>query len=193
MVLRRKTVQDAAMEAKKFIEPELQKRKVVIMTALDVKGAFNAAWWPSNLKSLKDAECLRNMYYLSQGYFSQRTAALTTNNISTVRRVTKGCPQGSCCGPGFWNLLYNSIFNLQFTSHTKVITFADDLIILTKGESIVEAENYTNLRLRKISDWAQKNKLTFNENKSKVLLMSRRKRKEEKEIEIYLNYKILEK
>ena len=142
-----KSTTDAAMEAKKFIEPELEKRKFVIMTALDVKGAFNVAWWPSVLKSLKDAECPRNLYYLSQGYFSQRTAVLNTNNISIERRVTKGCPQESCCGPGFWNLLYNSIFNLQFTSRTKVITFADDLIILTKGQSIVEAENYTNLEL----------------------------------------------
>jgi len=48
------------------------------------------------------------------------------------------------------------------------------------------------LELRKISDWAQKNKLKFNENKSKVMLMSRRKRKEKKEVEIYLNNKILE-
>jgi len=117
---------------------------------------------------------------------------MTTNNISIERRVTKGCPQGPCCRPGFWNLLYNSFFNLQFTSHTKVIAFADDLIILTKGESIVETENYKNLELRKISDWAQKNKLTFNENKSKVMIMSRGKRKEKKEVEIYLNYKILE-
>ena len=123
-------------------------------------------------------KCPRNFYYLIQGYFSERTAALTTNNISIERRVTKGCPQGSCCGPGFWNLLYNSIFKLQFTSRTNLIAFADNLIILTKGESIVEAENYTNLELRKISDWAQKNKLTFNENKSKVMLMSRRKRKQ---------------
>jgi len=95
------------------------------MTALEVKGTFNAAWWPSILKSLKDAECPKNLYYLSQGYFSQRTAALTINNISIERRVTKGYPQGSCCGPGFWNLLKNSIFNLQFTSHTKVIAFDD--------------------------------------------------------------------
>jgi len=48
------------------------------------------------------------------------------------------------------------------------------------------------LELRKISDWAQKNKLTFNENKSKVTLMSRRKRKEKKEVEIYLNNKMVE-
>ena len=131
-------------------------------------------------KGLKDAECLRNLSYLSQGYFSQRTAVMTTNNISLERRVTIGCPQGSCCGPGFWNLLYNSIFKLEFTRHTKVIAFADDLLILTKGELIVEAENYMNLEMRKISDWNQKNKLKCNENKSKVMLMSRRKEKKKR-------------
>ena len=96
-----KSKTDAAMEAKTFTEREQEKRKFVIMTALDVNGAFNVAWWPSILSSLTDAECPRNLYYLSQGYFSQRTAALTTNNLSIERRVTKGCPQGSCCGPGF--------------------------------------------------------------------------------------------
>jgi hypothetical protein len=116
---------------------------------------------------------------------------MTTNSIRIERSVTKGCPQGSCRRPGFWNLPYNSLFKLEFTSHSKVIAFADDLIILTKGESTVEAENYMNLELRKISDWAQNNKLKFNENKSKVMLTSRRKRKEKRKVEIYLNNKIL--
>ena len=97
------------------------------------------------------------------------------------------------CGPGFGNQIYNSIFKLEFTRHTKIIAFADDLTILTKRQSISEAENYMNLELRKISDWAQRNKIIFKENKSKVMLMSRRKRKEKKEVEIYLNIKILEK
>jgi hypothetical protein len=35
-----------------------------------------------------------------------------------------------------------------------------------------------NLELRKIQDWAQNNRLKFNETKSKIMLMSRRKRKE---------------
>jgi len=55
------------MEAKKYIEPELEKRKVVIMTSLDGSGAFDAAWWPSILKGLKDSGCPRNLFYLSQG------------------------------------------------------------------------------------------------------------------------------
>src|SRR5215468_8118670 len=150
-----------------FIEPELVKRKVVIMTSVDVKRAFDAAWWPSILRGLKDSGCPRNLYNLSKGYFSHRSAVMFTNSVSIWRSVTKGCPQGSCCGPGFWNLLYNSLLKLEFTSHSKTIAFADDVLILTKGESVKEAENYMNLELRKISDWAQNNKLKFNEHKSK--------------------------
>jgi hypothetical protein len=48
-----------------------------------------------------------------------------------------------------------------------------------------------NLEMRKILEWAKKNKLKFNENKSKVMLMSRRRRREIKETEIYLNSNIL--
>jgi hypothetical protein len=136
-----KSTTDAAMEAKQFIEPVLEKRCLVILTSMDVKGAFDAAWWPGILQGLKDLRCPRNLYNLSKGYFSNRTAVMNSNCITIDRRVTKGCEQESCCGPGFWNVLYNSMLSMELTSHSKAIAFADDLIILTRGESVVEVEN----------------------------------------------------
>ena len=171
---------DATMEAKSFIEPVLENRGLVIMTSLDVQGAFDSAWRPGILQGLRDFNCPSNLYKLSKAYFTNRTAVMTTNNSTVDTGITKGCPQGSCCGPGFWNILYNSLLILELTSRSKAIAFADDLIILTRGETVAEAENYMNLELRKIEDWAQNNKLKFNENKSKVMLISRRKRKEKK-------------
>jgi len=91
-----KSTTDAAMEAKTFIEPVLENRGVVIMTSLDVTGAFGAAFWPSILHGLKELSCPRNFYNPSKGYFSHRIAVMTTNNVSTKRSVTKGCSQGSC-------------------------------------------------------------------------------------------------
>jgi hypothetical protein len=38
-----KSTKDAAMEAKQFIKPVLEKRGMVIMTSMDAKGAFDAA------------------------------------------------------------------------------------------------------------------------------------------------------
>jgi hypothetical protein len=48
-----------------------------------------------------------------------------------------------------------------------------------------------NLEMRKVQDWAQNNKLKFNANKSQVMLISHRRRREKKEVEIYLNNKFL--
>ena len=183
---------DATMEAKSFIEPTLYNRGLVILTSLDVQGAFDSAWIPAILQGLRNFNCPSNLYMLSKEYFSNRTAVITTNNSIIERKVTRGCPQGSCCGPTFWNILYNSLLSMELTSHSKAIAFADDLIILTRGETVAEAENYMNIELSKIEEWAQNNKLKFNNTKSKVMPMSWRKRNEKKQIEIYINNKILQ-
>jgi hypothetical protein len=62
---------------------------------------------------------------------------------------------------------------------------------MTNADSNREAENIANVKVSKISAWAKDNKIIFNEQKSKVMLWARRKRKEEKEIEMYLNNKLL--
>jgi len=41
-----------------------------------------------------------------------------------------------------------------------------------------EAENISNIELSKISSWAKDNKIRFNEQKSKTMLLTRRKRRE---------------
>jgi len=90
-----------------------------------------------------------------------------------------------------WNIQYNSLLNLNYTNRTKAITFADDLIIVTRGKTVREAENIANIELSKISLWAKDNKIRFNEQNSKAMLLTRRKCRERKELEIYLNYKPL--
>jgi len=87
--------------------------------------------------------------------------------------------------------MYNSLPNLQFNSRTKVIAFADDLIVLTRGTCKMETENYANQDLKKTERWAADNKIEFNDKKSKVLFISR-KRNDDREVNIYLNYKRLD-
>jgi hypothetical protein len=93
---------------------------------------------------------------------------MTTNTLQLEREVSKGCPQGSCCGPGLLNIQYNPLLNLEFRTQTKVIALADDILIAVTAESIREAENITNIEMNKILTWAKNNKLTFNEEKSKL-------------------------
>jgi hypothetical protein len=75
---------------------------------------------------------------------------------------------------------------------TKVVAYADDLILAMRGDSVRAVENYTNVELSKINGWAKTNKIKFSDTKSKVMLVSRRKRTENKNITVYLNNKPLE-
>jgi len=45
--------------------------------------------------------------------------------------------------------------------------------------------------MSKIANWASDNKIQFNEEKSKVMLLTRRKRDEQKTVVVYLNDKIV--
>jgi len=69
------------------------------------------------------------------------------------------------CGPGLWNIQYNSILNFKFTGRTTAIAFADDLFLITREESVREAENFANIDLSKINLWSRRNKIEFNEAK----------------------------
>ena len=53
-------------------------------------------------------------------------------------------------------------------------------------------EKYANAELSKIEGWSRRNKIKFNDKKSKVMLVTRRKRKEDKDIVLYLHSKPLE-
>ena len=86
--------------------------------------------------------------------------------------------------------MYNARFNLDFSGHTKVIAFAEDLVIMTQGKTPSEAEVYANSDLARIGKWAKENKMQFNEFKCKAMLISRKRSNDN--INIYLNNRRLE-
>jgi septum formation inhibitor-activating ATPase MinD len=87
--------------------------------------------------------------------------------------------------------MYNLLLNLNNEKWTRAIASADDQLIAVKAATVAEVENSTNMEMNKITQWSKENKLHFNDQKSKVMLISRR-RKERKAIDIYLNNNHLE-
>ena len=177
------------MELKQYIEPHIQRGGVAITISLDVQGAFDSAWWPAILQRMREAKCPRNLYNLVQDYLKRRKAIITTNKVNLGKNTTKGCPQGSCCGPILWNIQYNPALNLSYTHHTRALAFADDLILMIRADGIREAENIANIEMDKTATWAKNKKIRFNENTSKIMLMTR-KRKENNEVAVSMNIAI---
>jgi hypothetical protein len=83
-----------------------------------------------HFKFLKTLKCPRNLHNLCESYFNEGSVTLVLNSSIEQRKIRKG----SSSGPGFWNLQYNSLLNLEYTKNTKVIAYAHDLMILMKGK-----------------------------------------------------------
>jgi retron-type reverse transcriptase len=186
-----KSTTDAILAVTDYIEEGIKQRDITILISLDVKGAFDAAWWPSIIHALKEFSCPKDLFNLAKSYFSERKIPYVQTAKKIERELSKGCPQGSNSGPGFWNILFNSLLNLDFGKRTKAIAFAGDLLIAVKAGTAKEAENFENIEICKITKWAA-NKIKFNEQKLKVMLITRRKKREKTDVTTYLNKSPLE-
>jgi len=65
----RRSAINAATAVKDFVEEGLVAGELVVLVSLHIKGAFDAAWWPSILNGLKSCGCPKNIYNLTKSYF----------------------------------------------------------------------------------------------------------------------------
>jgi len=103
------------MALKDYVQSSIDDGQYVAVIRLDVKGTFDAAWWPGILAFLRHLRCPRNLHKLCGSYFKDRTAFLPMNNGMAERNISKSFAQGSESGPGFWYILYNSLLNLEYS------------------------------------------------------------------------------
>jgi hypothetical protein len=92
---------DATMVVKEIIKGNLKEKDCTSVVSLDVRGAFDATWWPNILRNLKSLKCPKKLFNLSRSYFSNRTSSLCGNTLKIQKPMTTGCPQVSCSGPVF--------------------------------------------------------------------------------------------
>jgi len=82
----------------------------------------------------------------------------SNKQLQHEKEHNKRIAQGSCCGPILWNIQYDTVLNLKFTDHTRVVAFADELILMIRADSISEAENIANIEMGKTAMWAKTTK-----------------------------------
>jgi hypothetical protein len=60
-------------------------------------------------------------------------------------------------------------------------------VILVKGSNPVEVENYANIETQMVAKWARDNKISFNDQKSKVMIITKKRPRNRREIKIFNN------
>ena len=147
--------------------------KYSIILFADISGAFDNLWWPSLFTQLQKMGCPRNIYKILENYCENRIIQINCYDEELIKRSTKGCPQGSVCGPNFWNIALEPLLKYltQMDQVGGVVAYADDIAFVIHGNSRNELENKTNQTLHELSSWCINNKLKLSNDKTTYMLV----------------------
>jgi hypothetical protein len=94
-------------------------------------------------------------------------------NKEISKTLSKGCPQGSACGPGFWTIIIDTLLKINFPEGVEIQAFADDCLLMVSSKTTSELEVKVNQALNQIHLWSIDNKLEFNTFKTTTVLFTK--------------------
>ena len=141
--------------------PSLEVRGVF----LDISKAFDRVWHKGLLYKLKCMGINGNLLKLVESFLSNRyQRVVLSGQASSWAEIRAGVPQGSILGPLFFLIYINDLSeNLKST----VKLFADDTSIFHVVKDPNTSAEILNHDLTRISEWAYRWKMSFNQDPSK--------------------------
>ena len=138
----------------------------------DIKGAFDNLWWPALMEELKKLNIHIKLWQLIKNYFVNRIIEADMADGTIKKTPTRGCPQGSVLGPVFWDIAFQPcLVKLnEMTEAECVVGYADDLVVVIKGNSRNQIEQKGNNITTALTSWCKNNKLQVSAEKTKYVL-----------------------
>ena len=149
-------------------------RKVTIAVFFDFSKAFDNVCHElliNKLRCLKFSSSSLRWFCAYLDHRMQAVQDVSNNIMSSFRIVSKGVPQGSVLGPLLF-VLYLSDFG-EILRHCKYNFYADDLMIYLHAEpgDLTRAIEQLNEDIRHVEDWACRNQLSLNSDKTSAMIL----------------------
>ena len=165
------------------VEKTLEENKVAIVVFLDISGAFSDASITGLLKPLARRNINKKLGEWIKNMLENRKVTAELGSSATSKELNRGTPQGGILSPMIFNVdVEECIENLPENSPTEGHGYADDIAAIGTGidEKII-AERIQN-DLKALEDWAARNTLAFNPDKTKVMIFSRKRNTQKPDI-----------
>ena len=151
----------------------LNNKKFSIAGFIDLKKTFDTINHTILLKKLPHFGLSENLITWISNYLTHRVQKCTVNGLmSDERPITCGVPQGSILGPLLFLLFINDIDTNVV--HSKVLLYADDTVIYATHRDEQFAHLWMSEDLNILCTWCNKNHLTINLKKTKLMLFGTR-------------------
>ena len=150
----------------------MNKGKVTGAIFLDLKKVFDTVSHKLLLNKLHSYGITGNTLQWIESYLNNRSQAVNINSaLSDFRNIDIGVPQGSILGPLLFIIFVNS---LPDSVNCKCVTYADDTTLLASSSDPVTLQTELKRNLDMIAHWFKSNQLTFNINKTKLMVFGTR-------------------
>ncbi|GBN93130.1 Putative protein in type-1 retrotransposable element R1DM [Araneus ventricosus] len=171
-----KSCETAGFELREVVWERVRRNQGVCMISLNVAVAFDNVSWESILYQLGEAACPVNIFRLVSSYLRNRSVCYETQVTRVVHEVNRGCPQGSCSGPLFWNIVADSLLSLPFPRNTYIQAYTDDLVLVVWGHNESQIAEQGRAAMSMIGEWGDLNNLRFSPQKTCMLPITYRRR-----------------
>lgn len=147
--------------------------KYLLGLFVDISGAFDNLWWPALFERLRQVGCPRQIFCCIRNYCQDRYATLHSSTNRTTKTLSKGCPQGSICGPFFWDITMDGLlWSLDELPELNTCSaYADDLLLTIAADSRHSLERQTATITEHLQMWCANNKLQLSQTKTTYMML----------------------
>ena len=158
------------LELYHIIAKSMDEDKTVRFVFCDVSKAFDRVWHEGLVVKLRAIGIGGGLLKWFQSYVSNRNQRVVLNGqMSEIKRLHAGVPQGSILGPLLFLIYINDICD-EIQSNIRL--YADDSILFAIGDNHKQLHEDLTKDIDNISKWADKWCVTFNPNKTESLVVS---------------------
>lgn len=167
----------ACLNCTEYIYENIEKGKFIAILSIDLSKAFDSTHIPTLINDLENINIRGRELQLFKTFLTNRKQFVKINdNISTIKNVHVGVPQGSKLAATLFILFINGIFNLKLKS--KLQFYADDglfkFVANSFDELIVDVKHDLNM----IDQWCKEKFLNLNISITKLLIINNHKNEE---------------
>ncbi|GBN07797.1 Putative protein in type-1 retrotransposable element R1DM [Araneus ventricosus] len=164
-----RSTEEAVLDLLDKINSTKNSNQHALMISLDIKGAFDHLQYTSIKNSLDNLKYHSNTLETLIDILSNRKVAINTSQGPATWNQQQGCPQGSCTGPAFWNLVDDEVLQQDWPQGVHLQAFADDFVFLVNAGAKQEVKNLANKALQTFKTWTDKHKLEISLDKTYYL------------------------
>lgn len=164
-----RSTEDAIKEMQDFVLDT--EDNMVLAILFDISGAFDNLRWESISRQLRIRQCDGNIYRLIMSYLKERSVRIEEDYGLVEKKIFKGCPQGSVLGPDFWNICQDEILIKLRDSGVFVIAYADDIVVLIRGNSRRKLESNSQQVVHVLVNWCKEQGLEISKKKTEMVIL----------------------